>query len=294
MKDYYNTLGIQRGASADEIKKAYRKLAMQYHPDRNKNNPKAEEKFKVISEAYAVLGEEKKRKQYDTFGAEGFRQRFSREDIFRDFDINEIFKGFGSGRGDPFGRMDEFFHGGGFGFEAPIGRRKGRNITQDMYITFEEAALGTQKTLAFTTAGEKEETSLRIPAGIEDGKKLRLAGKGHPSRTGGKPGDLYFIIHVQPHPVYRREANDIVIDHEVKLTDALLGGTVEVPTLSGPKMLKLPHGMQSHTKLRMKGAGIPFSEEKRGDQMVRVIVKYPKTLSKDQVKLIDQLKEQGL
>ena len=294
MKNYYSLLGVSKNALDDEIKKAYRQKAMEFHPDRNKNNPKAEEKFKDISEAYAVLSDSKKRQQYDRFGAEGFKQRFSREDIFRDINFNEIFNSFGFRKNarDTFGGIDEFFSGRGFDF-GPRGPRKRFDITQEMYISFEEAALGTQKTLVLTDAGQERHTNLKIPPGIRDGKKLRLAGKGKSRPNGGTPGNLYFIIRVQPHPLFRRDGDDIVIDYEIKLTDAILGTQLEVPSLNGPKMVKIPPGTQNHAKLRLKCAGIPFSSSKKGDQIVKIVVKLPEKLDKNQTRIVEELKKLG-
>lgn len=297
MKDYYSLLGVARDASPEEIKKAYRKKAMQYHPDRNKDNPQAEDKFKEISEAYAVLTDQKKRGQYDRFGSEGFHQRFSQEDIFRDIDINEVFKSFGfqSGGGDPFSTLDDFFHSrSGFGGRATVSRR-GSDIEKEMAVTFEDAALGAQKKITIQRNGSLEETSIKIPAGINSGKKLRLKGKGYPSLHGGKPGDLYLKIVVQPHPIYKREGNHIIVDLSIKLSEALLGASKEVPTLSGPKSIKIPPGTQSQSKLRMKGMGIFNSAKKeRGDQLVRITVTLPKKLTKSQMDLAEQLKQSGL
>jgi len=310
MDDYYNLLGVDRKATDEQIKKAYRKLAMKFHPDHNKDNPQAEEQFKKIAEAYAVLSNKDKRKKYDMYGAEGFKQKFSQEDIFRDFDINEIFKGFGFsfGGGDPYQGIEELFRGkssfhgsfenvfGGQGFPGGTGRpQRGQDLESTLTIGFEEAALGTQKTITLQKNGGREETTLKIPAGINSGKKLRLRGKGGPAPAGGSPGDLYIRIAVQPHPVFQREGDDILVDLEISLTDALLGTIKEVPTLTGAKNLKIPPGTPSHSKLRLKGMGVSHaSGTAKGDQFVRVLVKYPKELTDEQRELVTALKKLGL
>lgn len=309
MEDYYTLLGIDRQASEDKIKKSYRKMAMKYHPDRNKNNPRAEEQFKKISEAYAVLSDAEKRKQYDRFGADGFRQKFSQEDIFRNFNADEIFEKFGfkfQGGSDPFQGIHEMFSGGGgfgqkFGdiFGGQQGRRpqsqKGDDMETSLPVTFEEAALGTEKRIIFQAAGKRDETTIKIPPGMGNGKKLRLRGKGYPSRLGGKPGDLYIKIRVEPHPIFHREGDDIVVDLEISLTDALLGTVKEVPTLTSPKNLKIPPGTQSHSKLRLKGLGVPHgSGGRKGDQLVRILIKFPRELTEEQREMVLALKEQGL
>ena len=309
MEDYYTLLGIDRQASEEEIKKAYRKMAMKYHPDRNKNNTRAEDQFKKISEAYAVLSDAEKRRQYDRFGADGFRQKFSQEDILRDFNADEIFEKFGfkfQGGGDPFQGIHEMFSGGGgfgqnFGdiFGGQQGRRpqsqKGEDMETSLPVTFEEAALGAEKRIIIKGTGKRDETTVKIPQGIGNGKKLRLRGKGYPSRSGGKPGDLYIKIRVEPHPIFHREGDDIVVDLEISLTDALLGAVKEVPTLTSPKNLKIPPGTQSHSKLRLKGLGVPHgSGGAKGDQLVRVLIKLPRKLTDEQREMVLALKEQGL
>ena len=291
MDDYYSVLGIDRRASLDETKKAFRKKAMKYHPDRNKDNPRAEEKFKKVNEAYAVLSDEKKRSQYDRFGKDGFHQRFSQEDIFRDFNFDEVFSNCGfSGGGFP--DLESAFPGQRFGRSRA---RKGADIRQEFLISFQEAALGTQRTIATRQNGKRVESSFRVPAGSKDGRRLRLVGKGQPGLQGGPPGDMYLKVRVQAHPNLYREGDDIVTDQELCLTDALLGTSIEIPTLSEPKMVKIPAGTQSHTRLRLKGMGIPRSRGKEnGDQMVRVIVKYPKKLTEEQIQLIRELRTKGL
>ena len=290
MKTYYDILGVPKSAPEDEIKKAFKKKAMQFHPDRNENDPKAEEKFKDVNEAYAVLKDKDKRKQYDQFGAEGFKKRYTQEDIFQGFDINEIFRGFGfGGGGRPPSGFEEFFGG-----RTRRGPRKGQDMMSDLTVTFEEAARGTEKQFTIDRGGRNVDTTVKVPQGISEGKKLRLAGKGFPGSNGGPPGDLYFKVHVLPHPIFKREGNDIVVEHTVNLTDALLGTLIQVPTLEGEKQVKVPTGTQPLTKLRLRGLGIHSRGGDRGDQFVKINVTIPKSLTPEQVKLIESLKEQGL
>ncbi len=298
MPDYYDILGVSKTASEEEIKKAYRKKALEFHPDRNKNDPRAEEKFKEVSEAYAVLSDKEKRKQYDMFGDERFHQRYSEEDIFRGFDINEILRGFGmgglggsfddlfgSGFGGPFGSV--------FGHRQGGGPRRGQDMVSQINITFEEAALGADKVLSIQRPQGTEATSVKIPPGVQSGSRLRLAGKGQPSPDKGPPGDLYLRVHVEPHPYFKRDGYNVLLEREVKLTDAMLGTTIQVPTLYGEKNLKVPPGTQSHSKLRMKGMGIPHRSGK-GDQIVTIKLTYPRTLTPEQKELVKKLRKLGL
>ena len=296
MEDYYSVLGVARGAPEENIKKAFRKKAMEYHPDRNKGNPKAEEKFKEVNEAYAVLGDKKKRSQYDRFGSKGFHKRFSREDIFRDFDFGDVFSGFNSqsgfGGGANFPDLETFQSGHGFGGSRS---RKGRDIRQDFNISFEEAALGTTRTVIIEVNGNKVKTNFKVPEGSIDGRSLRLVGKGQPGINGGSSGDLYLKIRVNKHPIFEREQDDIIVNREIKLTEALLGTTIEVPTLKESKMVKIPPCTQSHMRLRLKGLGISSNRnKKKGNQFVRVVVKFPKELTEEQIQLINKLKAIGL
>src|ERR1035437_9783337 len=197
--DYYKILGIDKTASSEEIKKAYRKLAVKYHPDKNPGNKEAEEKFKKMSEAYAVLSDVEKRKQYDNVGSDDFSQRYTQEDIFRDFDINQILRDLGfaggvGGRkrsqhagGDPYADL----FGGGHHRQTP---RKGGDLEYNLAITLEEAVLGAEKKLAFNNDGKVDEINIKIPPGINTGKKLRLTGKGLQGSHGGPSGDLYLNI----------------------------------------------------------------------------------------------------
>lgn len=316
--DYYKALGVDKGASLEEIKKAYRKLALKHHPDRNPSDKKrAEEKFKDISEAYAVLSDPEKRKQYDEFGTDAFRQRYTREDIFRNFDINDILRGFGFGnlggdftrfgggagrgarrtyttqrRADPFGDLfGEQVYGQR---EAPAA--KDQDIEYNLSITLEESVLGAEKKLALQKGNTTEEVNVKIPAGISSGKKLRLAGKGITGPYGGPTGDLYLNIQVLPHPIFSRDGDDLYVERTVSFSQACLGATIDVPTLSGgPKRLKIPAGTQSNTKIRMKGFGVPHLKgEGRGDQFVRIFVDVPKKLNARQSDIIRKLSEEGL
>ena len=167
-------------------------------------------------------------------------------------------------------------------------------MMSEITVTFEEAARGTEKQFTIDRGGRNEDTSVKIPPGISEGKKLRLTGKGFPGAQGGPPGDLYFKVHVLPHPIFKRERNDIVVEHMVSLTDALLGTIIQVPTLEGEKQVKVPVGTQPLTKLRLRGLGIHSRGGDRGDQFVKIVVNLPKTLTPEQSELIESLKEQGL
>jgi curved DNA-binding protein len=302
-KDYYQILGVNKNASDEEIKRAYRKLAMKYHPDKNPNKKEAEERFKEINEAYAVLSDKEKRKQYDTYGAEGFRQRFTQEDIFRGFDFDEILSGLFGGRG-----KREFRYGGRGGFDfgdffggqgayQDMGRmaQKGEDILYELSISLEEAASGGEKRISYRKNGRIEEISVKIPRGIETGKKLRLVGKGMEGRRGSPPGDLYLQISVREHPVFTREGDNLIVEKEIGFPEAALGTTIEVPTLEGMKRVKVPPGTQSHTKMRLKGLGMPrFQKEGRGDEFVKVLVRVPKKITEKGKKLVEELAREGI
>ena len=306
--DYYKTLGIDKNASEDDIKKAYRKLAMKFHPDRNPGNKQAEEKFKKLSEAYAVLSDQEKRKQYDSFGSDAFRQRYSQEDIFKDFDLNDILKEFGfggggrtrtfsfgrgsGGGGDPFA---DLFGGGGQGYSRQM-PQKGQDYEYNISITLEESVFGAEKKLSLQKEDRVEEINIKIPPGISNGKKLRLAGKGSPGYNRGLSGDLYLNITILPHPIFARDGVDIYVEKSVNYSQAALGTTIEVPTLEGTtKRLKIPAGTQNYTKIRMKGYGVPnLKDGGKGDQYVKISVNVPKKLTDHQVQLIKKLAEEGL
>jgi curved DNA-binding protein len=314
-EDYYQVLGVDKKSSSDEIKKAYRKLALKWHPDKNPNNKSAEEKFKKISEAYAVLSDDKKREQYNQFGsADQYRQQYSQEDIFRDVDLDEILRsfGFGGGRGagrttfrtgrrggthsqgyeDPFGGL----FGGMGGQQHANMQEKGQDAEYNLSISLEESVLGADKKISFQLENRIEDISVKIPPGISSGKKLRLPGKGLSGYNGGPSGDLYLNINVLPHPIYSRDGNDLYIEKTIKFTQAALGTTIDVPTLDGStKRLKLSPGTQNNTKIRMKGYGVPgMKGTPKGDQFVKINIEVPKKLSDEQIKLIQQLADDGI
>jgi len=303
-RDYYEILGVNKNASDEEVKRAYRKLAMKYHPDRNPNKKEAEERFKEINEAYAVLSDKEKRKQYDTFGAEGFRQRFTQEDIFRGFDFEEILSGVFGGRGRrefKFGRGGGGFDfgdlfGGSYAYQGTGGMpQKGEDILYELTISLEEAVSGGEKRISYRKNGEVQEVSVKIPKGISAGKKLRLAGKGMEGKKGGPPGDLYLQISIREHPVFSREGDDLIVEKEISVSEAILGTSIEVPTLEGVKRIKVPPGTQSHTKMRLKGLGIPrFEKEGRGDEYVKLIVKIPQRVTDKAKHLIQELAGEGV
>lgn len=295
--DYYQVLGLKKGASADEIKKAYRKLAVKFHPDKNPGNKEAEEKFKEINEAYAVLSDPQKKAQYDQFGDSGFHQRFSQEDIFRGFDVGDLFKDKGFGTDDIFSRI----FGGGFGgFQQGGGRfaqrpRKGEDFSMEATVSFREAFSGCEKRIAYMKDGQREELSVKIPAGIENGAKLRLQGKGGSGSHGGPNGDLFLTVKVGGDPVLQREGDDIVVSQEVRFTEAALGSSLDVPTMDGKKRIKIPAGIQPGTKIRLKGLGFPrMAGAGRGDLFVKVGVKVPEQLTGPQRQLLEELSEKGL
>ncbi len=299
-EDYYKTLGVDKKTSDAEIKKAYRKLAMKYHPDHSKGNKAAEEKFKKISEAYAVLSDKDKRKQYDTFGSAGFHQRYSQEDIFRNFDFGDIFKefGFGGGRGRfSFGGGGSPFGGSGFGSsrgrQAPA---RGQDLIYELPLTLKEIARGTEKTVSFNHQGRTENISVKIPKGMIAGKKLRLAGKGEDSPFGGAKGDLYIQSKLLSDPVFRLEGFDLHIIRDIKLSQALLGASIVVPTLDERELsLKIPQGTRHKTKMRITGKGIPHMKgDKKGDLFVTIHVDMPKNLTKKQKELVREFAAIGL
>ena len=299
--DYYKILGVNKNAADVEIKKAYRKLAMKYHPDHAKGDKDAEAKFKQISEAYAVLSDKEKRKNYDAFGSTGFRQRYSQEDIFRGFDFTDILKEFGFGGTNycPGGRRSFSFGG-----ESPFGNQarqrqtmiKGSDFVYELPLTLLEVATGTSKTVQFKRAGHTEKITVKIPKGMVTGKKLRLAGKGEPGSYGGPPGDLYILSKVYDDPAFTVKGYDLYTNTEIKMSQAILGTSISVPTIAYKKLsVKIPPGTKHKTTMRLSGHGLPYMKGKgKGDLYVIIKVNIPKKLSTKQKKLIEELADTGL
>ena len=308
-EDYYKVLGVDKKASDDEIKKAYRKLALKYHPDRNQGNKSAEEQFKKISEAYAVLGDAEKRKQYDSFGSqEAFSRNFSQEDIFRGFDLNEILRDIGGfsdsarvrGQRRAYATDDLFsqlFRNQQQQYNQQRAPRKGQDLEYNLSISIEDAYSGAEKRISLKKDdGILNEMTVKIPKGIDTGKKLRLAGRGLPGFNGGPPGDMFINIKLLPHSVYTREGDDIYIHKTITFPQAALGTSMNIRMPDGEtKRIKIPPGTQANTKIRMKGFGFhKFKGTGRGDGYVRFTIEVPKKLTKKQSQLIKSLAEEGL
>jgi len=340
-------LGVSRSASDAEIKSAYRKLAMQYHPDRNPNNPDAEEKFKECSEAYAILADQDKRARYDRFGHAGIGSTAGAAgfdpSIFQDF--SDIF-------GDFFGFGDLFGGGGG---RRRTRAQRGADLREDLTLEFEEAAFGTETQVTvrrhepcedchgsgaapgktavpcrtcggrgqvryqqgfFSIArtcstcqgsgqvitdpcpkckGEgrvlrQRTVEAKVPAGVEDGTRIRYAGLGEAGYFGGPPGDLYVVLHVKEHPFFEREGNDLRCVIPISFSQAALGTEIKVPTLDGDHMLKIPEGTQSGTSFRIKNKGIPvLNGHGKGDLFVETHIQTPTKLNKRQRELLQEL-----
>jgi molecular chaperone DnaJ len=346
-QDYYELLGVARTATPEEIRKAFRTLALKYHPDRNPGNKEAEQKFKKISQAYDVLSDAEKRKQYDQFGHEGLRGYATRD--FEGASFEDIFRSFG----DIFGQ-DSIF---GDAFNVGRGRRgprPGTSLRVEIEVDFKEAALGAEKTIDLwredlcgtcrgtgsapgktpetcrtcagrgvvmrsagffsvqqtcpTCGGEgkritdpcatcrgrgtqrvKKTIKVKIPAGIEDSTRMRLAGEGEPSRDGGPSGDLYVDVYVRDHPFFKRDGANLHCEAPLTFAQASLGAEIEVPTIDGRAKLKVPRGTQPGQVLRLRGQGMPRIEGRgRGDLFVRVTVQVPTKLTKRQEEILEE------
>lgn len=319
-RDYYEVLGVNKSATDAEIKKAYRKLAKKYHPDMNKDNPKAEELFKEVTEAYEVLSDKEKRKLYDQFGhaafdegagqggaygaggqgfgsgaggfggfgGQGFRGGFSGEGGFGNGSFH-----FEGNPGDGYqeyyytgDNLDDIFDGffGGAGKKSRSRSRDGEDVLAKVEVSFEEAALGADKVIRFRTPdGREQSLQVHIPAGIDSGQKIRLKGKGMPGQNGGGAGSLLLEVTVQSKPGFERKGMDIYTTVEIPFETAVLGGETIVPTLNGRVSCKIKEGTQSGTKIRLKGKGIVSMKNpsQKGDEYAVIQIRVPRNLSAD-------------
>jgi DnaJ-class molecular chaperone len=310
-------LGVTRGASTDEIQKAYRKLARKYHPDMNPDDKAAQKKFKEVQQAYDVLSDEKKRKMYDQFGPAfeqiqqggggGPKWTGQVPPEFGHFDFGNVFTGGGGGgeanlppelqdllRQFTGGGGEAAFHFGG----GPAGKRRtrrtpgqpGADIVHEVEVPFRTAVTGGEVNLRLVRPGRKAETlTVKIPAGIDEGKTIRLRGQGEPSQTGGPAGDLLITVHIAPHSHYRRDGLDLIARVPVTIAEAALGGKVDVPTPHGVISLKVPPGTSSGARLRAKGQGIKANDGSTGDLYAEIQIVIPKRLDEESAELIRKL-----
>ncbi|NEQ45147.1 MAG: DnaJ domain-containing protein [Leptolyngbya sp. SIOISBB] len=316
-KDYYSTLGVSKSASADDIKRAFRKLARKYHPDVNPGDKSAEAKFKEISEAYEVLSDNDKRQKYDQFGrywqqagaAGGYSGNatdmggfdFSNYGSFDEF-INELLGRFGgsSGFGGPTGRSPGGYSAyrtspsGGFGSNfggystAAPGTQPSFDQEAKISLTLSEAFHGTQKRLKI---GD-DEVEVRIPAGAKQGTKVRLRGKGQVNPYSKQRGDIYLIVTLLPHHIFQFEGDNLVCEVPIAPDESVLGGKIQVPTPDGSVTMNLPPGVKSGQSLRLRGKGWPRPKGGRGDQLVRVVIAPPKSLSAPERELYEKIQQQ--
>ncbi len=357
-RDYYEVLGVQRDVSAEDLKKAYRKLAVKFHPDKNPGDASAEESFKELGEAYDVLSDADKRAAFDRFGHAAFSQGGGRSAAGHDpFDIfKEVFGGAGGAQGMG-GIFEQFFGGGGGGGRGGDRetKQRGSDLRYDMQITLEEAAVGVEKEIEVTKLeacggckgsgaetgskvvgcgtcggrgqvvssrgffqvsqtcprcrgtgqtverpcpkcrgeGRGEQTGrikFKIPAGVDDGSKMRIAGNGEAGIRGGPRGDLYVVIHVKEHELFEREGENLYCEVPVNFTTAALGGDIKIPTLDGGMDLKVPAGTQSGSVFKVRGKGMPSvnNSSSRGDILARLVIAVPQKLNADQRKKLEE------
>jgi DnaJ-class molecular chaperone len=313
-RDLYRVLGVARDADAETLKKAYRKLARRHHPDVNPGDKAAEEKFKQISEAYDVLSDPVKRRNYDEFGEISLQGGFDAEQARRAREAFGARFGAGAGSGEggfgefgggerfEFGDLDDLLGRFGFGGRGASGRAsglRGSDLEAHLELDFLEAARGGEKRLTLQLAGQdgrlrSDTLTVRIPPGVADGGRIRLRGKGAPGLGGGPSGDLWATVRVRPHPVFRREGRDVFVDVPVTIAEAVRGAKIEVPTLEGRATLSVPPGTDSGQKLRLRGKGIASpSGGAPGDLYVVIQIRVPKQLDEESLAHADALAEAG-
>ena len=327
-KDYYKLLGVSKSAAQDEIKKSYRKLAKQYHPDANKNNPAATEKFKEIGEAYEVLKDPEKRSRYDQLGSNwkaysrsgagagagwpggsqwqnagtGGSNNFSGAgfdygDLGSDFsDFFETF--FGRGSDSRFQDFSSSYGGQGSGGKQSQrtgwrGKRtseKGQDVQSKLTITLREAFYGTERSLKLQSQDGKLRTiNVKIPKGIKDGGKIRVTGEGGKSGSGGASGDLYLMIEISRHHFFTRKEDNLYCELPVTISEAIFGASIDVPTFAGNVLVKLPAGTQSGKTLRLKGKGMPLIKStEAGDLHAKIKIVIPENMTGEQKKLLEE------
>jgi len=313
-KDYYQILGVSRDAPQDDIRKAFRKLARQYHPDVAKDKKKSEEKFKEINEAYEVLGDPAKRKKYDTLGANWDRpepppgwQQSGRgagaagpeefEFHFGGTGFSDFFEQFFGGRGGFNGAGEA--PGGRRGRPAPGGPMRGQDIEGDIMVTLDEALSGSVRTISFerrnrqTGKASTESFRVRVPVGVQEGQLIRVPGKGEEGFNGGAPGDLYLRVRFAQHPDFRVRGADLYYDLELAPWEAVLGATVTIPALEGPVSVRVPPGAGAGQQLRVRGKGLPGPGGQRGDLYAVIAIQIPAQISEEERRLWRQLAEKS-
>lgn len=295
-QDYYETLGVPRTATPEEIRSAFRKKAREYHPDVAKDKVKGAEKFKEVNEAYEVLSDPAKRTKYDQMGREapggGFAWQGSPGQAGMP-DMEEFHFG-GTGYSDFFEHLFGGMAGGGF--RGPGGRRmarRGSDIEGDLMVPLEEALRGSVREVTLQRGGKTETYRVKIPAGVREGQRIRLAGKGESGRSGGESGDLYLRVRLARHPDLRVEGSDLYADLEVAPWEAVLGASVPVPTLDGAVTLKIPAGSTAGQKLRLRGQGLPREDGGRGDLYAVLEIAVPDQVGSEEKKLWEKLAEES-
>ena len=289
-EDYYDVLDVSRQASQAEIEKAYRDLARKYHPDLNPDDKTAKEKFQKVQTAFDVLNDAEKRENYDRYGASfesmgaggpGQQTGWAGPGGFENFDFSQVFGGGGAGRGGAAGFEDIFRGAAGGGQRArPQRPRRGSDIHHELKIPFATSVLGGEAQLRMRrTSGDMETINVRIPVGIEDSKKIRLRGQGETSSSGGEPGDILITILVSPHPYFTRTGTSLVVKVPVTITEAIHGGTINIPSPEGTIEMKLPPGTSSGAKLRVRGHGVKINGATPGDLFAEIQIVLPETLT---------------